>query len=223
VEIVCCVTGESTWGTILKGEVEGKLELEWSGLVNANLKISDIIKSYNVEIFNFKKTKGVSNENRFKVYTLAIQEGIPTIDIEASEDEGFIKRLIKLADKKSVKTIISYHNFVFTQNYTELKQLYLKLLEYQSTYVKIVCKTNTIRDNINICKLQSHYPRSISFNISKMGRVSRLFGYSLNAPYFYLSIPGECGKELGQFSIGEYSSINDSVWSNPKNLYHYLD
>lgn len=94
--------------------------------------------------------------------------------------------LLKLAKRKDVDVILSYHNFQGTPSSEELIKLAEKM--QGGAVRKIVPFARSYKDNLRLLRLYEHSNRDIiAFCMGKMGKISRVLS-SFLAPFTYVSL-----------------------------------
>lgn len=84
---------------------------------------------------------------RKEILLKAISAGANYVDIEIESDDSFKDDIIKLAQKKKCKIIISYHNFELTPKKEELHKIINDCTQLSpNIIIKIACKVNCIDD-----------------------------------------------------------------------------
>ncbi len=128
-----------------------------------------------------------SEEERIQILKKCIEFKPEFVDVEYSTFN--INKLIKLAEKLNVKTIISYHNFSYTPKLNELQKILLKIEEISGYISKIITTANNIDDNLRILSLIKHArDKIVAFAMGEKGIFSRIFSPYFGAFFTFASI-----------------------------------
>ena len=140
----------------------------------------------------------------------AIKHGVKYIDIEIEAPLEYAEPVALYAKENGTKLIISYHNYVQTPSYSELKQMTDACLRRGADIAKIVTTANDIADVTSVMKLYRDYDAShlVAFAMGECGKFSRYLSLRAGAPYTYVSYGKGMEKEGvhgGQTAPGQYT------------------
>ncbi|WP_455391992.1 type I 3-dehydroquinate dehydratase [[Eubacterium] cellulosolvens] len=145
-------------------------------------------------------------ERRLDILGDGITSGFDYIDLELKVDEPRRLKLIELAKKHGVKTIISHHNFEHTPKW---KNIFNKLKDCAATggdIAKVVYYTKSINDVKDIIKAglaakNLDYKFTI-MGLGPFGHITRLFGPVLGCKIVYSAITEGSEAVEGQIEVG---------------------
>ncbi len=153
-------------------------------------------------IATYRKTNNITDDERLISLKTAIDSGAYYVDVDINNSDDFINEIIFHAKNKNRKIIISYHNFKETPSENFLNNIVEKCYSYNADIVKVACFVNDISDNERLFYLFNNYKNIISIGMGEKGKVTRIAGLSLGAPFTYASLnendetaPGQIDKE----------------------------
>jgi 3-dehydroquinate dehydratase-1 len=133
-----------------------------------------------------------SEVTRLKTLKQLIQLQPSYIDLEMSIDEGHLFHLIKEANRKNVKTILSTHFFEKTPTMPELIERLKFGTDHGADIVKIVAFAQRIDDNDTILALNRHGKEReisiIAFCMGPLGLPSRILCVYREAVFTYAAL-----------------------------------
>lgn len=120
------------------------------------------------------------------------------VDIELKSK--IVKEVVRMARKQHKKVIISYHSFSTTPSVDKLKRIYSSALKYKPDIVKIVTKSEKLKNIAELVKFMRYTKsKTAVFSVGRLGELSRYI-----MPYFgSCLIYGHVGEKIykGQPSI----------------------
>lgn len=121
--------------------------------------------------------------------TAAILAGADYVDIPLDFPESTRNWLIGLALNKGCRTILSYHNYSFTDTLDKLVETARSAFYQGADIVKIATTARKPEDCDRVLKLYDHFEpeKLIAFAMGPLGYDSRLSSFAAGAPLFYLS------------------------------------
>ena len=130
------------------------------------------------------------------------------LDVElatAKENETWLRTI-----PKSVKRIVSWHDFQGTPTLKEMRSICREELRFGSV-AKVVTTARAFDDNLATLALTSGKPgKVISFCMGELGTVSRVVAMRMGAPLVYASLPNEAVAP-GQLSISAMKLLKRMV------------
>ena len=148
----------------------------------------------------------------------AISHGVKYIDIEIEAPLEYAKPIALYAKESGTRLIISYHDYVGTPSFEELRQIAQACLRRGADIIKIVTTANDIADVTRVMRLYREYDAShlVAFAMGVCGKFSRYLSLRLGAPYTYVSYgkdvnnPGIDGAETapGQYEKSELEALS---------------
>ena len=145
------------------------------------------------------------DESRKKEYLItAIESGAEYIDLEYDIffNDSSYGGIIKQAKLNLCKIIVSYHNYEETPEINILKSIVIKCLLSDTDIIKIACKANKPEDNITLLSLYnmaSKKKKILSIGMGEGGKITRIAGAFLGAPFTYASTKKGHETSDGQF------------------------
>jgi len=140
-----------------------------------------------------------TEEDRLKLFKMAIARGIAYIDLEY--ETQWKNEIIENCGH--TKVIISHHDFEKTPDYMELLQIYRDINKCNPDYVKIVTMANSINDNFLIFKLLNEKVNLISFCMGIKGEISRILAPKFGSAVSFASLGKNMESAPGQISAQE--------------------
>ncbi|MEM3702856.1 MAG: type I 3-dehydroquinate dehydratase [Candidatus Bathyarchaeia archaeon] len=149
------------------------------------------------------------NENeRLKRLLETASKGFSFVDIEITTPK--IKLVVENLKKKSVETIVSFHDFNKTPSLQELRKIAASQIRVKADICKIVTKANDIGDNLTCLSLVSETSRKIRtvcFAMGKHGIFSRVLSPLFGGYFTYASLKIGMETAPGQISIEQLKKI----------------
>jgi len=136
------------------------------------------------------------------VYFNSIEKGARYIDLDVNLPEKLRKEIIQQARHNKTGIILSYHNFIETQNSKELNKIISGIKQQNPDIVKVACMANTKSDCAAILSLYESHQNIIAFCMGKVGSFTRILAPLIGAPFTYTSIEGAETAE-GQINYNE--------------------
>lgn len=146
----------------------------------------------------------ISDQNRHHLFKTIM----PLIDCIDTEIESPIcEELVKEAQEKKKKVIISYHNFKETPSTQKLLKLIQKGKSKGGDIIKLAVMCNKEEDLFRLLAFTKKYRKVnlITISLGKMGRISRIITPLFGSLFTYGYIDSPIA--LGQFSIFELRRI----------------
>ena len=201
--MICVSIGNITFNkaeNIINNENFVELRLDTMALTNDEIKA--LFSQDCKLIATYRKTNNITDDERLIALKTAIDSGAYYIDVDINNSNDFINEIIFHAKNKNRKIIISYHNFKETPSDNYLNNIVKKCFSYNPDIVKIACMVNNIIDNTSLFALYNSYKNIISIGMGEKGKVTRIAGQSLGAPFTYASLnknektaPGQIDKK----------------------------
>ena len=154
--------------------------------------------------------KNISVEEYVKLNKWIIESGcIDLIDVEVYTGDLIVKEIIEFAHKKSVKVVLSNHDFEKTPQKDDIISRLCKMQELDGDICKIAVMPNNPKDVLTLLdatyEMKSQYSNRpiVTMSMSAIGGVSRMVGEVFGSAITF----GAMGKTSapGQFPVEELS------------------
>ncbi|ALV62715.1 3-dehydroquinate dehydratase I [Thermococcus sp. 2319x1] len=139
---------------------------------------------------------------RLRLYRRVMALKPAYVDVEFGSK--IASEVIELAREKSVRVVLSHHDFKGTPGFGKLLDLLKEMEELEPGIIKIVTTANSVLDNLRVLRLYEYAENLIAFCMGPLGRVSRVFSAQL-APFTYAPVDGEVAP--GQFPAEELERL----------------
>ncbi|MDR3366130.1 MAG: type I 3-dehydroquinate dehydratase [Prevotellaceae bacterium] len=151
---------------------------------------------------------------RLQLLQFAVRSGASYVDVELEADETYRRTLVELAKKHGCKIIISYHNFEQTPTLPEMRQIIAECRSKGADVVKLVTAARSAHDSARILSLYEGEKSLVAFAMGDAGKITRVAGLYLGAPFTYASPALGLEAAPGQIAAERMSAIlrllNDS-------------
>jgi 3-dehydroquinate dehydratase type I len=120
----------------------------------------------------------------------AIELGAAFVDVEKESTVAFRAEVMRAAQAKGCRVIISSHDFEKTPPADVLRSTIQRSFREGADYVKIACTVNTPEDNATLLGLLSNpewQQRLIVVGMGPLGRFSRIMAPILGSPFTFVS------------------------------------
>ncbi|MCL4412706.1 MAG: type I 3-dehydroquinate dehydratase [Candidatus Thermoplasmatota archaeon] len=153
----------------------------------------------------------LKDEDRMRLLMEAIKSGAAYVDIEIDAKKWYREKIIREARRNGCKVILSYHNQRLTPPDDVLLNIAKKFKWMGGDILKIACKANTLSDTARLIGLLGHLENTVVVAMGEKGRISRVVGPLMGAPFTYASLSK--GKETaeGQIEFGRLKEIMSSI------------
>ncbi|HNT00898.1 MAG TPA: type I 3-dehydroquinate dehydratase [Candidatus Saccharicenans sp.] len=146
-------------------------------------------------------------EDREENLLQAIRCGAKYVDVEIESPAAFKQDIINLAREKGCLVILSYHNYQETPPAIELNRMVRKCFCEGADIAKIACQVNSSQDIIALLSLygldEAAAGKIISLGMGEKGKITRVAGPLLGAPFTYASF--EQGSETAEGQLDRKS------------------
>lgn len=151
-------------------------------------------------------------DTRFKIMsTLARKQVLVDMDITVQSDD--ISRV--QANRISLKSILSYHNFSQTPSDTVLRSIVSRMKGYNAHIVKVATHCTTQRDALRLLSLlidlRESGQRSIILGMGKHGVITRVFGSVWGNEMAFAPIDAAQRSAAGQLTVDKLDSIMQAL------------
>jgi 3-dehydroquinate dehydratase / shikimate dehydrogenase len=146
-----------------------------------------------------------SETSRISVLKNLLDFGFGYIDVEYNLHKNDLKWF--LANRKTTKIILSYHNYLKTPN--NLEKICDKMLSYNPDLIKVISFANKLEDNKKVFDLIDKYKQKtklIIHNMGEKGEISRILGGLRGNEFTFTSLAEE-STAPGQVSIDLLQNI----------------
>ncbi|MDY0201829.1 MAG: type I 3-dehydroquinate dehydratase [Bacteroidales bacterium] len=174
-------------------------------LLNLNHdELATIFKLHKNLIATYRTTSDF--ETMLTLLTQAIGNGCTFVDIDINTPNIYLDKLIKIAQSKGCKVILSYHNFEETPDTKDLINIADKLFSHGACIAKIACMAQAPSDCARVMGLYENYKNLVAFCMGTTGMVTRISAPLLGAPFTYAS-EGKWETAPGQLSYTDANTI----------------
>lgn len=151
-------------------------------------------------------------DTRFKIMsTLARKQVLVDMDITVQSDD--ISRV--QANRLSLKSILSYHNFSQTPSDTVLRSIVSRMKGYNAHIVKVATHCTTQRDALRLLSLlidlRESGQRSIILGMGKHGVITRVFGSVWGNEMAFAPLDAAQRSAAGQLTVDKLDSIMQAL------------
>lgn len=165
--------------------------------------------------FRTKKEGGtniIDEKDYFHLYEMLINSGyVDMIDLEFSQDEKNLKKLIQFAHKKNVKVIVSYHNFQTSLSNDILKTKLIHMQDICADIVKVAVMPQNKNDVLNF--MNDIYDAKntcvkcplVGIAMGELGEISRICSEYYGSAITFASMKNKSAP--GQIQIDELFSL----------------
>jgi 3-dehydroquinate dehydratase-1 len=143
----------------------------------------------------------VSNIQRERILSAAIESGATYVDIEIESNQPFKKRIKKICADNDCKLILSYHNYKCTPIRKELENIITTSIVEGADIAKIACLVQSAQDNAEILSLYKNPDlegKIIAIGMGEKGKITRVAASFMGAPFTYAAINPEMETAPGQ-------------------------
>jgi len=174
-------------------------------------EISEIFASHNNLIATCRPDTGLSDNERKKLLTTAIDAGAAWVDIEVESDKRYADFLVSYAKSKNCKVIISYHNYKQTPDSSELKKIIDVCVNMKAELVKIATFVNIQKDVATLLGLYADNTNILALGMGDLGKITRIAAVKLGAPFTFVSIDDNSKTAQGQISESKMKKILEII------------
>ncbi len=185
-------------------------EIRYDYLINNEIPLDDLLNTLSKikypYIFTFRSYKeggmyNISDLDRLKIIDEAIDYKPTIIDVELylfydETTKDYARNIIKKCRDNGIYTIISYHNFNETPEYSILYSIGEKEKQNGADILKIATKALTLKDNIIILlvtydlRMRLEMPM-ITMAMGDLGKISRILSPLFGSDLIFVNLIGE--------------------------------
>ena len=145
----------------------------------------------------------ISEEEYMNTVKKAVDMGADAVDVELSSENS--SELINYAKEKGVKTVVSYHNFEYTDGDEEIYAKLNKMKETSADIYKMAFMPRSFSDTLRVLEISEKVNRedfpSLFISMGDLGKISRIAANQSGAPFtfasaFKVSAPGQMDAKL---------------------------
>lgn len=148
-------------------------------------------------------------EERIGFLKRAMDLGAAFIDVELVSAKYHIYELLR--HRKQTSIILSFHNFVNTNTFSELQLLLEQMMALGADVSKIVTFAQSWTDNLSILNLipyaRQRKHKIVTFCMGEKGKISRLLSPLLGGEWTYVALETNKKSAPGQLTIKELKEI----------------
>jgi len=189
---------------LIKGAEMAEIRIEKSGLNGHEIK--KVFQSHS-NLIATCRPDGLTDLQRTELLTAAIEGGAKWIDLEVESDKSFTEPLVELAKLNNCKVIISYHNYEYTPEISDLIQIIDNCHDKKADLVKLATQVNYTIDISNLLILYSYGLPILVLGMGLMGNITRVAALKMKAPFTYVSCDTEPETAPGQIKESEMKTI----------------
>lgn len=198
---LCLVIYEKKLDALLRNidpQTLTEVRLDFSNFTDSEIGI--IFRHSKNLIATYRENNRTTLEQRIQSLKIAIENGAAYVDIDIDMHKEAIEDLIECANKHNCKTIISHHNFEETPDIKELTKTCKLIQSFSPDIIKIITKTDNIRDLKSLMALYAFYDEIIALGIGKFGGLSRVIALAYDAPFIFTFSKSKYKVVAGQIS-----------------------
>ncbi len=151
---------------------------------------------------------------RISLLTAAISAGAAYIDLEIDAPLSSRRDIAEAVRAFRSRLIISFHEWSGTPSRAALEDIRAKGFELGGELVKIACRSGGSADNARLLSLLDYPKPVIAIGMGPAGKVTRLVGPLLGAPFTYAAPAAGRETAPGQLEAGRIRSL----WEDWKNV-----
>ncbi len=209
--MICVAISDNNYGNCL--DVLEKIEMAEIrlDLVDFNYdQISQVFSMPKKLIATYRPVEG-KEEERLPKLKAAIEAGAKYVDIEYESAANYRNDLIRHAHKCNCDVIISYHNFEYTPDCSELEHIVEQSFAMKADVVKVVTTVNTNLDNSKIISLYKLPGRVVAFGMGNLGKITRIIAPFLGAEFTFAAMDEKLATAPGQIAYSKIRSIIQQI------------
>lgn len=157
-------------------------------------------------VFTCRKSD-YSDARRLALYSKALNSGVAYIDLDIQSDKGLLENLFTGIKNSDSKLILSYHNYEFTPEKGELKEIMKEIYSRGADIAKIACKVITDDDLVNLLTLYRKPGKKIILGMGEKGMLSRVAALYMGAEFTFAFPDGGNKTAPGQLTKSELEDI----------------
>lgn len=176
----------------------------------ANLSISEIEAVFSIGkrlIATYRP--GDAEEKRLHDLLTAINSGANYIDIEFDATDAYQTALCDAARANGCEIILSFHDYVATPHESSLRPMLREMFMRGADIAKIACLVNQPEDNARLLSLLNEEKQLVVIGMGDLGKITRVAGPLLGAPFTYVYTDGQESTAPGQLSATQMQQIYD--------------
>lgn len=156
----------------------------------------------------------VSEIERISLLTAAISAGAAYVDLEIDAPLSSRRDIAEAARAFRSRLILSFHDWSGTPSRAALEDIRAKGFELGAELVKIACRSGGAAENARLLSLLDYPKPVIAIGMGPAGKITRLVGPLLGAPFTYAAPAAGRETAPGQLEAGRIRSI----WEDWKNV-----
>jgi len=209
--VICVSIFENTVSNLLDGlKIVNFAEIRLDNLNPTKAEFKKIFSNDKILIATMRPGK-VSDDRRAAFLLSAIKAGAKYVDIEIESRQFLFKDVIKEARDHNCKVIVSYHNHQETPKIEHLEAIVGDCFKMGADIAKVACLAKNKDDCLALLGLLAKNKNVIPIGMGKAGRITRVAGPLLGAPFTFASL--EEGKEtaVGQLSFNSLKRLIEEI------------
>ncbi len=150
----------------------------------------------------------LSSDERFNIFSNLARKQV-YVDLDVSVQTEDIQRL--QAERLTIKTILSYHNYSFTPSDTELRSIANRMQGWGAHIAKVATQCNNQRDALRLMSLlidlREAGQKCIVLGMGKHGLLTRVFGTQWGNEMAFAPVEASGRSAPGQLTVDKLDSI----------------
>lgn len=151
-----------------------------------------------------------SEAQRQELLEMALEFGVPYLDVELRSERGWRNRLIKNRPS-STRIILSWHNFQQTPESAELEDLLAEQLSAGADIIKMVTMAQDEADNLRLLALiplaRARGKEIIAFCMGPKGKLSRVISPMIGGYLSFATLATGQESAPGQLTVTELETV----------------
>ncbi len=148
-------------------------------------------------------------KSRFGILKKAVEMGAGYLDVEWRSEKPLLEDLIK--NRKKTRMILSYHNFLETPPWKELKKMMDDMILLRPDVVKVVTFAENLEDNLPVLSLvpyaRKRGQKIVAFCMGGKGKMSRIFAPWFGSAWSYAALSKGKTSAPGQLTVQEMKNL----------------
>ncbi len=192
----------------IKGIKMAEIRLDGGGLTPGEIRE---VFSAPIKMVATCRPGKLKDEQRIALLKEAVRSGAAYVDIEIDSRKWFRDEIMEEAKANGCWVIMSYHNHRFTPSDDVLLKIAEKLKRTGGDVIKVACKANSFSDTARLIGLLGRLENAVVVAMGEKGKISRIVGPLIGAPFTYASLHRGEETAEGQIEFREMKRIMGSI------------
>jgi 3-dehydroquinate dehydratase-1 len=149
----------------------------------------------------------LSDEERADILIAAIGAGAAYVDVEIESPDWFKEKVVEASRKAGCQVIVSYHDYDRTPPPAELRAIVDRCFDDGADIAKVACQADSQADSARLLGLLDRDSPVIALGMGPAGRITRVAGPLLGAPFTFASRQAGSETAPGQIDAARLKSI----------------